>query len=92
MCNFFVVVLFIFIVLAMIQLEIVTRNNLRKEYEPNVSLQPILSGTGLDTRLSSLQSLEFQAQAHLVPAYNIQPILSGTGLDTCLSSLQSLEL
>ena len=30
MCNFFIVVLSMFIVLAMIQLEIVTRNNLKK--------------------------------------------------------------
>ena len=59
MCNFFVVVLFIFIVLAMIQLEIVARNNLRKKHESDVSLQPILPGTGLYTRLSLLQSLEF---------------------------------
>lgn len=49
MCNFFVVVLFIFIVLAMIQLEIVTRNNIRKEHESNALLQLILSGTGLYT-------------------------------------------
>ena len=54
----------------MIQLEIVARNNLRKKHESDVSLQPILPGTGLYTRLSLLQSLESLAEAHLVPAYN----------------------